>query len=421
MHAFASAIAERIGARTHGSLPPRPCHARGRLERGAVNITVSLILVISLLATVGVALSSADRMAEGGYDYIRQTQSLLLAEAAVEDATLHLDELQDWSTLTLPMQNFSPTHSVGRGIIWSDLRNEPGDPGGSKDTNGKLLIRGYGRFMNASLLKGIEALYYRPILEVPPAGGVVLCGQDILDSGNGNTSIDGYNHNLPPASCQGSGCNAVRNNLSPNVPGIAVENSKNGYGSGDDNCGDQDGEDEGSNSISVPKNLDGTPPISYQACQLQGPNGLCSRTRFLMQNVSRIPQIEQLTSWPSGKSSYGSVSAPKVIMVPRGKTLKLTGNLQGAGVLFVQGKLDQVGTFTWVGSIIVGPGGWLSLRGTANIFGSIISAGSSTETALLELKGNGSVAWAGDAAQIGPLNMPGMIVSWREFVEQAAR
>lgn len=405
MHASESATAER---RSHHLAGVQLRRAR---QRGGVNITVSMTLVMSLLATIGVALTAADKNLEGGFDYVRQTQSQLLAEAAIEDATVHLDELHDWSTLTLPIEQFSPTHSLGRGIIWSGLLNEPGDPGVTKDTNGKLLIRGYGQFSNSTLVRGIEALYYRPILEVPPAGGVVICGQDTLDSGNGNTSIDGYNHSLPPSSCQGSSCNAVRNNVTPNVPGIALEMAQSGYG-----CG---GDDEYGSDLSVPKNLDGAPPIQYQACQLQGPNGLCSRTRFLMQNVERIVEIEKLTSWPSGHSNYGSVTDPKFIQIPRGKTMKLTGNLQGAGVLFVSGKLDQVGTFTWVGSIIVGPGGWLSLRGTANIFGSVISAGSSTETALIELKGNGSIAWAGDAAQIGPVDMPGMLVSWREFVARS--
>lgn len=376
-----------------------------RREHGAINITLSIVLLCVLGTTVGVALESADRAMWGGQSYARHTAAILLAEAAIEDAMAELDTLEDWSAITLPVLNYTQPHTLGRGIIWSDLYNDASDEGGTMDANRAVLIRGYGRFMGSEPIKGVEALYWRPTLEVPPVAGVNICGSDILDSGNGNTTIDGFNHALPPSGCNGSSCNAVRNYVSPDVAGVALERADPALTNGE--------QDE---LLSLPRTVLGAPAVQYGACRLQGPDGVCDRTRFLMRNISRVVGLETLTTWPiNGNGSYGSVSDPKLIRVAKGTTLKLKGNTQGAGAMVVEGTLEQVGTFTWTGVIIVGPGAILDMRGTANIFGSVVTAGSTNQPATLGIRGNGSISWAGDAVQIGPINMPGLVISWREF------
>lgn len=411
---------------------------RSRAQAGAINITLSVLLLFVLATTAGIALSSADRAMLGAQSYTRHTAAILLAEGAIEEAMAHLDTIEDWSTFTLPVMNFTQPHAMGRGIIWSELGNDAADKGGEVDTNRTILIRGYGRFMGSEPIKGIEVLYWRPSLEVPPVAGLNICGVDTLDSGNGNITIDGYNHFLPTSPCSGAGCNAVRNNLSPDVAGVALERNAPSSTSpdDDDNCDnndddhdddnhhghDDDDDDDNDDSsiedpyIILPRTVLGVPPVQYSSCRLQGEDGVCARARFLMRNLPRVVGVETLTTWPvNGKASYGSVSAPKVIRVAKGTTLKLSGTTQGAGILLVEGKLDQVGTFTWTGVIIVGPGAIMDMRGTANVFGSIVTAGSEAAPATLGLRGSGSVSWAGDAVQIGPIRMPGIVSSWREF------
>jgi hypothetical protein len=109
------------------------------------------------------------------------------------------------------------------------------------------------------------------------------------------------------------------------------------------------------------------------------------------------------------------VSDPKFVRVAKGTELRLTGNSQGAGVLFVEGTLTCRGTFTWTGAIFIGPGGVLDLNGTYNIFGSVITAGSTSNPAQLLMNGNSTISWAADAISIGPFNMPALMSSWREF------
>lgn len=374
-----------------------------RGQRGAMNIILSVVLMVGLGTIAGLTMSTADRSLFGSHDFTRQTATFMLAEGAIEDGLAKLDKLSDWSTLQLPKEDYTQPRALGRGIIWSDVFNDAADPGGSKDTNGYLLVRGYGRHNNTDPARGVEVLYWRPTFILPPAAAVIICGQDYFDGANGNTLVSGYNHELPPAPCSGSACNAVRSEEEPDVAGVSFEDP--------DHVEDVD----------LPEEVEGVPPILAPHCALQGKTGLCARMRLSMKNVDRLVGVQTLTSWPvSGKASYGSVTDPKLIRVAKGTTLKLSGTTQGAGVMLVEGTLDQVGTFTWTGVIVIGPGGILDLRGTANIFGGVVTAGdlyptSSARKASLKMRGNGSVVWAGDAAQVGPFNLPGLIISWREF------
>lgn len=372
--------------------------ATGKKNRGALAVATSSILLVVLATSAGVALKVADRAQFVSADFSNKTQEFIYAEAALEEAMAALDATDDWGTLTLPAQPFTGPRTLGKAIIWSEVYNDTRDKGGIHDTNGLVTIKAYSQRQNSVAATGIETLYWRPYFIMPPVAGVIICGEDILDAGPNATRIDGYNHFLPPAGCTGSHCNSVRNGVAPDVAGIAFELT-------------------GAEArAAFPKDLDGVPPWISGQCPLGGEDGVCTRMRMISSNFSRIVGVETITEWPAGsKESYGTVNDPKLLRVAKGTELKLTGNSQGAGVFFVEGTVTQTGTFTFSGLIIVGQGGYWDQRGTANIFGSVITAGLPSKKATLQLRGNGSINWASDAVQVGPFNIPALTRSWREI------
>lgn len=410
-------------------------------QRGAMTTTTAVLMLVTLGTTAAVAVTQVDRAMMVSTEYMRHTRALMLAEAAVEASMAHLDTVPDWTNrdpskgtvLTLPVKNYiaetvgdpeKPDH------VWADIQNDLYDPGGpNNDTNGLILIKAYGQAAGSDYIENIETLYWRPDFQMPPAAGVVVCGRDILDAGYGALTISGLNHDLPPEGCTGSNCNAVENHETPDVAGVSFE---------------VPGQER---NADFPRTTIGRPDIAVAPCFLRGRGNLCDRSRALVRNSRRLVGMEIRTGhdWPVGaKQTYGTVEpcppgqtreadhcGPVFVRVPRGEQLFLTGNKQGAGVLIVEGSLINRGTFTWTGLIFVAPGALLDLKGTYNIFGSVITAGAYNSNttasnepfvlgsvgspARIEMDGNASINWAANAVRVGPVNQPGLMNSWREW------
>ncbi len=356
------------------------------------------MLLVTLATGATLALGTTDRTLINSISYKQETETLMLAESSIEYAMAYLDGVPDWSSLSLPAPNLVPPTVVGRGMIWADIQNDAFDQDPQVDANDMLVIKGHGQLLNSTEMRSIETLYWRPQFTIPPVAAVNICAYDVLGANNGNMRIKGWNHYLPPSPCSGSHCNEVRKYEDPDVAGVAFE---------------VPGQEAYAN---FPRTLEGDPPVASGVCELRGPTGVCARVRLILKNLDRIVGVETLTYWPvKGKASYGSVLDPKLIDVAPGTELRLCGTSQGAGVLFVEGTLVITGTFTWTGLIIVGPGGVIDQRGTANIFGSVITAGQADSPAYLYMRGNGSIVWAADAIRVGPFNLPALMSSWREY------
>ncbi len=373
---------------------------KGRRERcrGASTTSTAVMLLVTLATGAALALGTADQTLINSIGYKQETETLMLAESSAEYAMAYLDGIPDWSTIPLPAYNLVPPTLLGHGMIWADVQNDAYDIDPAFDANDMLVIKAHAQLLNATKVKSIEALYWRPQFTIPPVAAVNLCANDVLAAHNGNMRIKGWNHYLPPSPCSGSHCNEERKDEGPDVAGVAFEIP------GEEAYAD------------FPRTLEGNPPYVSGVCELRGPTGVCARVGMVLKNLHRIVGIETLAEWPiRGRGTYGSVLDPKLLRVAPGTSLRLSGTSQGAGVLFVQGSLVITGTFTWSGLIIVGPGGVIDQRGTANIFGSVITAGKPDDPAYLYMRGNGSIVWAADAIRVGPFNLPALLSSWREY------
>ena len=369
-------------------------------EQGFSTIQMTVMLLSALTLSAGLYVSSARQDFIQSFTYVERTRALMLAEAAVEESLAHLDATSDWTTLTLPDDDFLEEISVDEGTYWAEVINNPTDPGGSVDTDGLLLVRGYGRPTDSTFVTNIEVAFRLPRFDRLPQAALTVCGADVLDVFGGALSIDGFNHYLPPSPCSGAGCNSVRNSLPTDKPGIAFEDA--------------------TRSMSLPASkLQGDPPQTAGDAELGGVDGVCGHARFLALNFPRLKGVEAVTSWPtSGGIPYGSISDPKLLYVPEGEVLKINGNNQGTGVLMVDGTLLQSGTFTWTGLVIVGPHARINFNGTTNVFGGTITAGGlegNPAVAEVDFKGDVSLNWSAQAANFDGTTVPGLVVSWKEF------
>lgn len=370
--------------------------ATDRRQRGATTTALAVLLVVTMATTVGIALSASGRSLFYSTSFMKKTAEMMLAEAAVEDAMNHLDALDDWGDLQLPYEEFTAPITVGSGSAWADIRNDLFDPSTDRDSNGAVLIKGYGKLLNSDTadVESIEVLYWKPSLSIPPIAGLNICGEDIYEP-FGNALVSGLNHDLPELPCSGRHCQTDPNEQDPDVIGIAFENAGREAVTG------------------LPARLEGTPEWASGVCMLQGASGLCSRVQALMQYADRLVGFEELLAVPR-ESELGTPQNPRLLIIPEGRTLRFTGNRSGAGVLLVEGTLIQRGTFTWIGPIIVGAGATLDLRGTTDIYGSVVTAGTEEEPATLIMGGSASIRWAERAVFIGPSDYPAHMNSWRE-------
>ena len=370
-------------------------------ERGMSSVAMTVLLLSALTVTAGAFLSAAQQDLLHSYSYVERTRALLLAEAGVEEALAELDRSNGWMLLDLPEADLYPERAVESGSYWAVVVNNPADPGGAVDTDGILLVRGFGRPNHSGYVAQIEVAYRLPGFSFHLPAAITICGDDTLPTSGGSLSISGFNHDAPPMPCSGAGCNIDPNGAPPDAPGVAFEKLGRLL------------------VVGGHSTVEGVPPQVSGLPELQGPAGLCGHARFLATQIHRLVIAEPLYEWPvKGKDSYGTLDAPKIAYVPKGTTLNLTGTTQGVGVLMLDADVtvDLVGTFTWIGLIIVGPNATLNLKGTVNVAGAMITAGGlQGNPAMIDIRGNVSVDWSKQATNFNSFAIPGLAMSWKEF------
>ena len=155
-------------------------------QKGAATILIAAVCLLVIMIGGGIALSGARQELFRAMDYQKKTYSFLLAEGALEDSAVHLDEIQDWHALSLPHDAFLGYQPVGDGYYQSRLLNNKDDQD-SYDNDGALRILAKGYDHNLQNAVTLEGMYRRIVFDQAPPAVLTICGNDIFYSISGNS------------------------------------------------------------------------------------------------------------------------------------------------------------------------------------------------------------------------------------------
>jgi hypothetical protein len=103
----------------------------------------------------------------------------------------------------------------------------------------------------------------------------------------------------------------------------------------------------------------------------------------------------------SGNASYGSITNPKIVFIDGSDSthpVKISGGIQGWGILVVKGFFQLTGTMDWHGLVVVSSTSVFDFslaKGTPRIIGSLLMGGPAGST--LEMRGNSSILYSSEA------------------------
>ena len=378
-------------------------------KRNNRRASVSVALVVALLASMATMaafyLTRAESDFFGAVDYMGKTRSLILAESAVEETIASLDLVDDWSTLELPDRHVIPSRARKKGRYWSEVHNNPSDPGGQQDNDGFLFVRGYGNADQTGHITAVEVLVWNPKLDasaMPSGAAIGVCGPDLISAIGGHATISGFDHDLPREGCAGRSCDPPRSVCGFDAAGVAFAL------------------EEGQIQPTGASTVEGAPPLEVNAPLLQGPAGACAKAELLSRHLALLPGTTDLVTGDiRGRASYGSYTEPVILRVVAGSDVRLAGNAEGTGILLVEDGATMVvqGTFKWTGVILTSPGSTLDLRGTSNIVGTVFTLGNPGEnSASVLVGGDATFSYSTAAMNFSESAFPTIRLSWKEML-----
>lgn len=119
-----------------------------------------------------------------------------------------------------------------------------------------------------------------------------------------------------------------------------------------------------------------------------------------------------------GNDSWGTSSLPRITHVTG--DVRIAGNIEGYGVLILDGELEVTGNFSFEGLVIMRGEGEIRANGNARIYGAVLIAESSTLDADAELDVRGNVEVQYDSCALAhadgwvPLPKLPKLVAWQE-------
>lgn len=103
----------------------------------------------------------------------------------------------------------------------------------------------------------------------------------------------------------------------------------------------------------------------------------------------------------SGNMSYGSITNPKIVFIDGSDSthpVKISGGIQGWGILVVRGFFQLTGTMDWHGLVVVSSNSvfdFAMAKGTPRIIGSLLMGGPPGST--LEMRGTANILYSSEA------------------------
>jgi hypothetical protein len=224
-----------------------------------------------------------------------------------------------------------------------------------------------------------------------------------VDLGDGPSEIDGRDHNVPTNfNCSGVHCEGTLVSSAPAENGIYAENTMTMTG-----IIDEPGEDGKS------QNVFGDPPIDDDG----GGVGSVSYWQDFANGLIPAQTIDSADGTFAGNVTIGTRENPQVTVITddTGIGTHLSGTVDGAGILVVNGDLQLTGTFHFEGLVIIVSDGDLIVTGTGRsiLFGSVVLAGSGSSSEV-DYGGHASILYSSKALSYAADTLAGLD-SWKEL------
>ena len=299
----------------------------------------SVILVVMGFAAMGAMLvavlmfASGSAMKRARQEY-RFERAFFIAEAGLERAKLSI------ATNLLNIDAFVSNKVFGFGAapvafaggeylvgVRDDLES---DGNSNVDTNNTVIVTSTGRFENATQVIEAELNMTASIPPVTGADGALgLYGSNAtLDISHPSALIHGEDYDVPANfDCSGSGCDGILT-TNPAVAGVYAPTSALPV-------------------INGATHITGNPPVSTnQGIYIE--QDWFNLVRTITQNVDIVLGSGNITS-----TNLGTRANPKISIVTG--NAKITGTVDGAGILIVNGgvEIDLAGTFHYEGLVII--------------------------------------------------------------------
>ena len=378
-------------------------------EKGFVlPVGLMFLAIISILGTTAVTITTTDLKI--GRNYKTSVQAFYAGEAGIQRAThiLKAGASNGFDNELLGTDGKSNTSDDGI-LNFGDessavqiIDNNDGDGDLFSDSDNKVIITSTGTASNAS--KTIEAIFSYQAVDVDGALGLYGDGPAV-DLGNGPSEIDGRDHNVPTSfNCSGVHCEGTLVSGAPAETGIYAENTLI-------RTGIIDGPAKGKGAKS--QNVFGDPPIDDEG----GGVGSVSYWQDFANGLIPAQTIDAADGTFAGNVSIGTRENPQVTVITDDKCVgtHLSGTVDGAGILVINGDLQITGTFHFEGLVIVISDEDLVVTGTGRsiLFGSIVLAGSGNSSEV-DYGGHASIRYSSDALSYAAATLA-KLDAWREL------
>jgi hypothetical protein len=341
-------------------------------ENGMILVLVlSFLAIISLLGATAIIVTTTDIKIGGNYK--ASVQAFYDADAGVNYALSNIKN----EMFALPDKigaSKGPKYTVPTDFSFSLSKIS------MVDKNIYSFISTGGASGNKeSTIKVIFSKISIPIDVDSPMG---IYGSDPEIEIKGNAKIDGRNHNVPANfNCSGSGCNGSLKGGNE-TPGIYTTNAA-----------DFDGvETEGKK-----QNVFGDPPVKVKGGNYTGQSWQDLANALIPMADITFNKGDEIT----GKQELGTRDSPKITVID-GKA-KLSGEINGSGILIVTDAVEVKGNLHFEGLIIIknddgaDPEVELDIKkgGKTRLFGTIVVAGNSDSE--IEIGGDTQILYSSQA------------------------
>ncbi|MBI2359240.1 MAG: hypothetical protein HYV04_10110 [Deltaproteobacteria bacterium] len=355
-------------------------------QRGFV-LTVTLFTVVALMLVTGASLLFANLNLRSTGALKNSVGTLQAADAGIQHALgiMPLGHVFSYATETTLLNSFS----FETGYTYTvKVINDPASPGG--DTRAILTS-------TASGPNGAKKVIVAYIKRGDFGLGATSLPGSLAENTETNFSGDTFSINGHDR------CNAA-----PSVPAIAVT-------------------DPALATEIVNNTISDGGLSSDQMDNVIGPGGIHSvhstppPEKAVFQYVNDYLALDHTTlpgTTYGGNATWGTSSSPRITHVTG--DVRISGTIQGYGVLVLDGALHVSGNFTFEGLVIMRGEGEIRATGNARIYGAVLIGESSSQDADAELDIRGTVNIQYDSCALGaaegwvPLPKAPKIVAWQE-------
>jgi hypothetical protein len=389
----------------------RGSHRRRDGQRGIALVFVTFAIAAFLIAIAG-ALIANSANSNASWNYRGAEQAHFVSESGLSDAlqrinavgvkNFNTDIVNQWTTVWGASN--TKTFTALSGFSYAVTASAGANPA----TTGRLVSTGRGPNSTTSIIVANLQVSNNPIT-APGAIYLATNATTGSDFQGNNFQVDGNDHNFTG----GAGPAAA-------VPGITTRNANNT-----------------TNTIGALAaiELDNVQGLGYQAgppivpsvaTSLSAPSS--AQIGDLINALQALPGAQTCGCTTINNScntcTFGTTTTPKITTVGTGGgatvQVKSNGNVDGAGILIVNGNFDVQGTVNFKGLILVE--GTLTVTGNATIYGSIWSEGLSLDvggSAIVDYSSQ-AMALANQLVPIGTVALPMVITSMADCADLPA-